>query len=513
VGAKPPLAGVADPPPWRVDHPREADLVGGVDEQVEVSDRVLDLGPLVELRPPDHLVGQLVADEDVLEHPAVRVGSVEDRDLLAADLALAHEALDLAGDIAGLGVLVLELGDRDLLAFAEVGPKVLLADAAVVGDHRIRRREDRLGGAVVLLQLQHRCFGEVVLKLEDVADVGPSKAINCLRVVADHRQVPISPAEQLEQPVLGVVGVLVLVDEDPAEALAVAAADVLEQLEHGHRPHQQVVEVHRVRLEHPALVEAVGLADHLLERPAPCLLVGLRVDQLVLRVRDPRADRPRWIALGVDLELLEAALQHPQRVGLVVDRELAGVAEPLGLDPQQPGAGGVEGHHPHPPLDLADERGDPLAHLVGGLVGEGDREDLVRPRLARREQPGDPVGEHPGLARPGAGQHQQRPLAVGDRLPLGLVEVGEQALELVGARLHRRAEGRGLLYGAVLGRLDLLFLLGSSHKPSITTGPAGSAARRGRALLRAELGHLGGSTGVAGRRCLVKPFLEPGDPV
>jgi hypothetical protein len=102
---------------------------------------------------------------------------------------------------------------------------------------------------------------------------------------------------------------------------------------------------------------------------------------------------------------------------------------------------------------------------------------------------------------------------MGDRLPLGRVEVGEQALELVRARLHRRAESCGLLYGAVLGRIDLLFLLGSSHKPSITTGPAGSAARGAGPLLRAELGYLGGSTGVAGRRCLVKAFLEPGDPV
>ena len=82
VGEQPALAGVADPAARGVDHPREADLVGRVDQQVEVGDGVLDLGALVELGPADHLVGHLVADERVLQDPALRVGPVEDRDLV-----------------------------------------------------------------------------------------------------------------------------------------------------------------------------------------------------------------------------------------------------------------------------------------------------------------------------------------------------------------------------------------------------------------------------------------------
>jgi hypothetical protein len=44
----------------------------------------------------------------------------------------------------------------------------------------------------------------------------------------------------------------------------------------------------------------------------------------------------------------------------------------------------VERRDPHALRDVADEPCDALAHLAGGLVGEGDREDLARPRLARR---------------------------------------------------------------------------------------------------------------------------------
>ena len=73
--------------------------------------------------------------------------------------------------------------------------------------------------------------------------------------------------------------------------------------------------------------------------------------------------------------------------------------------------------------DRTDERADALAHLVGGLVGERDGQDLRR-RHALVDEVGDAVGEHPGLARPGAGHHQQRPVGVDDGVEL----VGVQTL-------------------------------------------------------------------------------------
>ena len=138
-------------------------------------------------------------------------------------------------------------------------------------------------------------------------------------------------AQQLQQPVLGAVGVLVLVDEHAAEVAAVALADVGEQLEQVDGADQQVVEVHRVGVVHPLLVERVDVGDRLLEERALLLAVGLGVEQPVLRAGDLALDRARRKALRVDLELVHAALDHPQRVGLVVDREAALVAEPLGV--------------------------------------------------------------------------------------------------------------------------------------------------------------------------------------
>ena len=248
--------------------------------------------------------------------------------------------------------------------------------------------------------------------------------------------------QQLQHPVLGAVGVLVLVDQHPAEDPAVLVAYVGEQLQQVDRADQQVVEVHRAGLDHPPLVEAVHVGDRLLALRVRRRGVVGGVGELVLGRRDGRLDRARRKPLRVELELLHAALHHPHRVRLVVDRERALVAEAGRLRAQDPGAGGMEGHHPHRPRDPPDQPRDPLAHLIRGLVRERDRENLHRPRPFGRQQPGDPVGEHPGLARARAGEHQQRPIAVSDRLALRRVEPAQQPLDRIGPDLGRGAMGQ-----------------------------------------------------------------------
>jgi len=75
---------------------------------------------------------------------------------------------------------------------------------------------------------------------------------------------------------------------------------------------------------------------------------------------------------------------------------------------------------------------DSPAHLLRGLVRERDRQDLARLRLVGVDQVGDPVRQHARLAAARAGQDQQRPLAVRDRLPLGLVQALQELLEVLG---------------------------------------------------------------------------------
>ncbi len=248
--------------------------------------------------------------------------------------------------------------------------------------------------------------------------------------------------QQLQPAVLGVVGVLVLVDQHVTEAVRVPVPDLGEQLQHVDGADQQVVEVHRVGAMQLTLVGAIHVGDGLLEVGADQLGVGVRVAQLVLGVGDLRADRGGREPLGVDPKVIDAALDQPPRVGRVVDRELSRVAEPRRLGAQHPRAGGVERHHPHRADAPADQQLGTVAHLAGGLVRERDRQDLVRLRRVGPDQVGDPVRQHPGLARARARDDQQRPLSVGHGLALGLVEPLQQDVEVSGQLSHRLVRPR-----------------------------------------------------------------------
>ena len=182
VADEPPLRGGADAAPRRVHDAAEGHRVGRVHEQREVGERVLDLGALVEARAADDLVADAVAHQHVLEHAALRVGPVEDGDLVARG-ALVDEPLDLGHHEARLGVLVLELAHVDRIALAELRPEELVLALPVVRDDRVRRVEDRLRRAVVLLELDDRGIRVVPLEAEDVLDVGAPEGVD--RVVGD----------------------------------------------------------------------------------------------------------------------------------------------------------------------------------------------------------------------------------------------------------------------------------------------------------------------------------------
>jgi len=113
----------------------------------------------------------------------------------------------------------------------------------------------------------------------------------------------------------------------------------------------------------------------------------------------------RKIMLGVQLYDLisHAGLKQEQVVAFY------SFMSQLGMAAQHARANTVEGAEPgHALDDAADEVADAGLHLAGGLVGEGDGEDLVRPRPPAREDVGDPRGERPGLAGRAARAERRR---------------------------------------------------------------------------------------------------------
>ena len=131
-------------------------------------------------------------------------------------------------------------------------------------------------------------------------------------------------------------------------------------------------------------------------------------------------------------------LGQPLLVVAVEDGEAGLQADQLGMRPDHPHAHGMEGAEPHAGYAAPDQALDPLGHLAGGAVGEGDRQHLVRPGPAGDQDVGEPGGKHPGLAGAGAGQDQQRPVRRRHRGELLRI----QALKIGASEPSRRHGGR-----------------------------------------------------------------------
>ena len=89
----------------------------------------------------------------------------------------------------------------------------------------------------------------------------------------------------MKESVLDPVRVLVLINQDVAEVPLVALPHVFEELEQVDGPHEEVIEVHRVRFVHPLFVELEDSGDAALKRgPAAVGRAHQRVDRVDARV-------------------------------------------------------------------------------------------------------------------------------------------------------------------------------------------------------------------------------------
>ena len=94
--------------------------------------------------------------------------------------------------------------------------------------------------------------------------------------------------------------------------------------------------------------------------------------------------------------------------------------------------------HPHALSHVAEAELEAALHLPGGLVREGDGEDLVRLHAAGGDEVRDAVREDARLPRAGAGDDEHRALGGEDGLALRRVQVGEV---LLGGGDRHRVDG------------------------------------------------------------------------
>ena len=231
--------------------------------------------------------------------------------------------------------------------------------------------------------------------------------------------------------ILRIVGVLILVDQNVLELLLIAGQHVgtIPQQDVGLQ--KQIIEVHRAVALATLAVDVVDVAEFgdlglpVLGRAGRIGQIGARRDEAVLGIGDTRREHVGLVLLVGKVQFPDDGLQQVLAVAGFVDGERIGEPDLFGVLAQDARKDRVERTH----ADIAaavigDHLCDALAHLLGGLVGEGERQD-VEGRHALLDHIGDARGQHARLARTGAGDDERRGVVIDH----GIALCGVQALQ------------------------------------------------------------------------------------
>ena len=159
---------VAEAALGRVDDPLEGEVVGGLGDDAQISERVADLGALVEAEAADDAVGQADRDEPVFELAGLELGADEDRGTVEAGLPAALDRFELVADAARLLGPVPDADHLDLLALVLLGPQGLAEPAAILRDQARGGGEDVRGRAVILFEPDDLRAREILLEPQDI---------------------------------------------------------------------------------------------------------------------------------------------------------------------------------------------------------------------------------------------------------------------------------------------------------------------------------------------------------
>ena len=80
-------------------------------------------------------------------------------------------------------------------------------------NHTVGRIQDILGGAVILLEFDHRSIRKDPLKIQDIVNIGPPEFIDRLVVISDHTKILVFFCQKAHQLKLYRVGILIFIHQ------------------------------------------------------------------------------------------------------------------------------------------------------------------------------------------------------------------------------------------------------------------------------------------------------------
>ncbi len=248
-----------------------------VDQETQIRQRVAYLCAIVEAKAPHNPIGDAQTDELFLQYARLSFRPIQHCDVVEA-VSTGHE-LNLLGHKAGFVPVGRREAQTDAIAFRIMGPEPFLQLVPVFADDGVGGLEDRLRGAVVLLQLDNFSLGVVPLEIEYVSDIRQTEAVDGLTVITYYTKVTMLFGKHADEYVLSVIGILVFIHHNVAEPLPVLLKYRRMLLKEADRQIKQIVKINGVDLPQTAGIDVIDLGV-IVFGTSDCLRQGLlRTDQ------------------------------------------------------------------------------------------------------------------------------------------------------------------------------------------------------------------------------------------
>src|SRR5215467_1573439 len=252
--------------------------------------------------------------------------------------------------------------------------------------------------------------------------VGAAERVDRLIVIADDADIAAPLRERSHHAVLRLVDILVFVDEDVAEALSPGRALLAVAFDERQRPHDEVVEIERIRDRQSPLIFRVHRANCGSQATIGRARIRRGRKTSFLRAADLVEQRPGSEVALVEVEIAEDLPDELALVRFIVDDEIRRDADDGTIAAQYSDAYGVEGADPEALRYRPDERMEALLQFAGRFVRERDGDDAIGGRSFFCQQMGDAMRQDARLAAPGARENKNGALGVGGRCALFFVE-------------------------------------------------------------------------------------------
>ena len=240
-----------------VDHTTESLFVIRIGYKSEICHHILYLLTLIEALTAKDGIRNILLAQFLLETSTKGVGTIKDSEVGILAILTIHISLNGIANHDSLFLIRIGLDYRNLVALLILAIHLLRYLPTVFLHDAVGSFNDSLSGTIVALKLEEQSIRILMLEVEDVVDIGTTKGVDTLVVVANYADTLVFTSKESKYSLLSIVGVLILIHEHIGKPLGIFSPYRLVFRKQTESENQQVVEVHSISLEESLLIDAI----------------------------------------------------------------------------------------------------------------------------------------------------------------------------------------------------------------------------------------------------------------